>query len=84
MHLVLSRTNRAIEQAQDGPALLEAACEVIVEVGGFLMSWVGVVDRKDLVVRPAGCAGHDDGYLDLVRIHLEGDRSEGPTGQAVR
>jgi len=84
MYLVLSRTNRAIEQAQDGPALLEAACEVIVEVGGFLMSWVGVVDRKDLVVRPAGCAGHDDGYLDLVGIRLEGDRSEGPTGQAVR
>jgi PAS domain S-box-containing protein len=84
MYLVLSRTNRAIEQAQDGPALLEGACEVIVEVGGFLMSWVGVVDRKDLVVRPVASAGHDDGYLDLLGIRLEGVRSEGPTGQAVR
>jgi signal transduction histidine kinase/putative methionine-R-sulfoxide reductase with GAF domain len=84
MYLVLTRTNRAIEQAQDGPALLKGACEVIVEVGGFLMSWVGVVDRQDLVVRPVGCAGHDDGYLDLLKIRLEGDRSEGPTGQAVR
>ena len=48
------------------------------------MSWVGAVDLKDLVVTPVGCAGHDDGYLDLLKIRLEGDRSEGPTGQAVR
>ena len=84
MYLVLSRTNRAIEQAQDGPALLKGACEVIVQVGGFIMSWVGVVDRKDLVVTPAGCAGHNDGYLDLLGIRLEGERSGGPTGQAIR
>ncbi len=84
MYLVLSRTNRAIEHAQDEPSLLQEACEVIVEVGGFLMSWVGVVDEKAGAVRPAGCAGHDDGYLDLLGISLEGVRSEGPTGQALR
>ncbi|MGZ6272762.1 MAG: GAF domain-containing protein [Candidatus Limnocylindrales bacterium] len=84
MYLVLSRTNRAIEHAQDEPALLQEACEVIVEAGRFLMSWVGLVDGEAGVVRPVACAGRDDGYLDLIGIRLEGARSEGPTGQALR
>ncbi|MGZ6315559.1 MAG: GAF domain-containing protein, partial [Candidatus Limnocylindrales bacterium] len=84
MYLVLSRTNRAIEHAQDEPTLLQEACEVIVEAGRFLMSWVGLVDGEAGVVRPVACAGRDDGYLDLIGIRLEGARSEGPTGQALR
>jgi signal transduction histidine kinase/putative methionine-R-sulfoxide reductase with GAF domain len=84
LYLVLSRTNRAIERAADDEALLGAACQTIIEVGGFLMSWVGLIDRQTRRVVPVACFGHDAGYLDFVQIQIEGVRSEGPTGQAIR
>jgi GAF domain-containing protein len=84
LYLVLSRTNRAIEHAVDDRALLQAACQTIIEVGGFLMSWVGEVDPSSREVKPVASVGFDDGYLDFVQIRTEGVRSEGPTGQAVR
>ena len=84
LYLVLSRTNRAIEHAVDDASLLRAACQTIIEVGGFLMSWVGVVDHRTRAVTPVAWFGHDDGYLDFVQIKIEGVLSEGPTGQAVR
>jgi PAS domain S-box-containing protein len=84
LYLVLSRTNRAIEHAIDDRALLQVACETIIEVGGFLMSWVGKLDPASGAVTPIASCGHDEGYLDFVQIHVQGVRSEGPTGQAIR
>ena len=84
LYQVLSRTNRAVEHATSDEVLLRTACQAIVEVGGYVMSWVGVVDEKTRRVTPVATFGRDDGYLDFVQVRLEGDRSEGPTGQAVR
>jgi PAS domain S-box-containing protein len=84
LYLVLSRTNRAIERAADDADLLRAACQTITEVGGFVMSWVGKVQTDTGSVEPVASFGRDDGYLDFVQVRLEGARSEGPTGQAVR
>jgi signal transduction histidine kinase/GAF domain-containing protein len=84
MYLVLSRTHAAIDRADTQANLLEAACRTIVEVGLFRMCWVGTVDAGYGRVVPAASAGHDEGYLDFVQIRLEGARSEGPTGQAIR
>ncbi len=84
MYLVLSRTNRAMDQATDTPGLLDAVCRTIVDAGGFRMCWIGFVGDEDEPIRPMASAGYDDGYLDFVQIRLHGARSEGPTGQALR
>jgi signal transduction histidine kinase/putative methionine-R-sulfoxide reductase with GAF domain len=84
MYLVLSRTNRAISRAADEAALLQAVCQTVVSVGRMRMSWIGSVDRESNVVTPVAHAGHEDGYLEAIGINLEGPRSEGPTGQAIR
>jgi signal transduction histidine kinase/GAF domain-containing protein len=84
MYRVLSRTNRAIERASNEVALLEAVCETIVSVGRFRMSWIGLLEPDGGGVKPVAWAGHDEGYLDRIAIKLEGPRSEGPTGQAIR
>jgi PAS domain S-box-containing protein len=81
---VLSRINRAIEHTRDDETLLGIVCQTIVEVGPFLMTWVGLVDSETREVRPVASFGRDDGYLDFVQVRLDGVRSEGPTGQAVR
>ncbi len=84
LYLVLSRVNRAIEQAHDQVDLLRSACQTVVEVGGFRMGWAALVDWHTGDVRPVASAGHVDGYLDQVQIRTEGERSLGPTGQAIR
>jgi PAS domain S-box-containing protein len=84
LYLVLSRTNQAIEHATTDVALLGAACQTIIEVGGFLMSWVGKIDTRTKEVAPVASFGYDEGYLDFVQVRIEGTRSEGPTGQAIR
>ena len=84
MYLVLSRTNRAIERAATEQALLESVCQTIVTVGRMRMSWVGAVDATTGTVKPVASAGYVEGYLDRAGIKLDGPRSEGPTGQAIR
>jgi signal transduction histidine kinase/GAF domain-containing protein len=84
LYLILSRTNQAIGRAADATEMLTAVCRIIVEAGGFRMSWVGMIDQKAGNVVPAASAGHDEGYLDFVQVRLAGARSEGPTGQAIR
>ncbi len=84
MYLVLTRTNRAIEHATSEASLLESVCQTIVSVGRMRMSWVGGIDGVTGAVKPIASAGQVDGYLDNVGIKLEGPRSEGPTGQAIR
>ncbi len=83
LYLVLARVNRAIEQAHDEIDLLRSACQTVVEVGGFRMGWAALVDWSTGHVRPVASAGYVDGYLDQVRVRTEGERSFGPTGQAI-
>jgi PAS domain S-box-containing protein len=73
-----------MEHAASDATLLLAACQTINELGGFLMTWVGKVDEQNRTVAPVASFGRDEGYLDFVQIRLEGRRSEGPTGQAIR
>jgi signal transduction histidine kinase len=58
----LSECNAAVAQAGDEGALLREVCRILVEVGGYRMSWVGLTGA-DGALTPAAVAGHDDGYV---------------------
>ena len=84
IYLALAGVNRAIERAAGDGELLQTACDVIVDVGGFRMAWAGIVDRAANAIRPAASAGYDAGYVGSLGLHLDGPSSMGPTGLAVR
>ena len=84
IYVALSRVNRAIEHARGEIELLQSACDIVVDVGGFRMAWAGVLDRETGEVRPVATAGHDDGYLAALHIRLDGPSGAGPTGAAIR
>jgi diguanylate cyclase (GGDEF)-like protein len=56
----------AIVRGQDSQALLEAACAIAVEHGGFRMAWIGQVTPHVLSLTPVASNGHNAGYLDAV------------------
>jgi len=83
----LSRCNEALVRAEDEQTLLADVCEVGVEQGGYRMVWAGYAqDDEAKSVKPVAFAGHEDGFLSVVRFNW-GDEDawhNGPPGMAIR
>lgn len=86
VYAVLSGINGAILRIRDRDALLAEACRIAVEVGGFRLAWVGLLDEASQTVRPAASAGEGRPYLRQLHISLDPGKPEGqgPTAEAVR
>jgi PAS domain S-box-containing protein len=84
LYAVLSETNQAIVRTNDQQKLFEEICRIAVEVGKFHLAWVGFAEGT--MVRVVARHGHDDGYLDHIRISTDenDDFGRGPTGTAIR
>lgn len=60
----LSAGNRTLLRATDEQELLKDMCQVIVEVGGYRMAWVGYAQQDEQkTIRPMAYAGFEEGYL---------------------
>ena len=81
--LILS--GQAMIRAGSREELFADICRIAVEKGGFLFSWVGLVDPPSRLVLPAGSYGCEEGYLEQLVVSIE-DIPEGlgPTGAAIR
>jgi PAS domain S-box-containing protein len=85
LYALLSQVNQAIVRIGDRDRLFAELCRVAVDHGGFRMAWIGWIDAETAEVRPLVHAGHEDGYLDAVRISsAEQPAGQGPTGTAAR
>jgi PAS domain S-box-containing protein len=84
LYAVLSETGKAIVYSVDRDTLFREICRVAVEHGGFLLAWIGVVDRESGEVVPVASFG-ETGYLDGLSFSgLNGAEGGGPTGMAIR
>ena len=83
---LISLFNEEMVRAEDEAALLEAACRLAVETGGYRMAWVGFAEQNEAKsVRPVAKAGYEDGYLDTANITwADEEHGRGPTGTAIR
>lgn len=85
VYAVLSNINQTIVRIRDPQAVLQEACRIAVEDGGFRLAWIGLLDKASGAIIPAAKAGMDDGYLDRLCITLGNAPSDqGPTGSAIR
>ncbi len=82
----LSECNQALVHAQDESELLHSICKIIIEIGGYLMAWVGIAEHdENKSVRPVASCGYDAGYLDCANISwADVERGRGPVGRAIR
>ncbi len=82
----LYQGNQALVHATEEYELLQSVCQILVEVGGLRMAWVGYRElNAEQTVRPVAQAGYEEGYLE--RIHVtwaDTERGQGPTGTAIR
>ncbi len=83
---VLAETNEAVFRAKSPAELFDAAVRIAVEHGGFVMSWVGVIDESRGAISPVASAGAAaQEYLQGAVISLREDpMGMGVGGMALR
>lgn len=82
----INSCNKALLHAESEEELLSEICNIIVDAGGYRMTWVGyAVDDAEKSVQPVATAGVDDGYLSKLKISWgENEHGQGPSGTAIR
>jgi PAS domain S-box-containing protein len=82
----LYQCNQALVHATEEYELLQSVCQILGEVGGLRMAWVGYRERNaEKTVRPVAQAGYEEGYLERVNVTwADTERGRGPTGTAIR
>lgn len=78
--------NEALMQAPDKTALFASVCQVMVKVGGYGLTWIGVADNDAArTVRPVAWAGKDSDYAAGLQVRWDDSPlGGGPTGTAIR
>jgi diguanylate cyclase (GGDEF)-like protein len=65
---MLSAVNALIVRASDRQALLDEACRIAIDKGGFRLAAVGLLDHRLQAMQPAAAAGEGDAARDLARL----------------
>ncbi len=83
---LLAAVNSMTLRANDEHELLDQLCEVLVEVGGYRLAWVGVTSQSDEEVLDIYSRAGVQGYLyeGMVCASEKSPRGKGPAGIAVR
>ena len=82
----LYQCNRALIRATEEYELLRSVCQILVDVGGLRMVWIGYrqFDQENSI-RPVAIAGYDEGYVETVKgTWANSERGHGPLGTAIR
>ncbi len=83
---LLSQCRQVLVHAENEQQLLNEVCRLGVEVGGYLMSWVGMVGiGADKNVYPMAQSGYEEGYLDSIKVTWDDTpHGCGPKGMAIK
>ena len=83
---VLAETNEVVFRATTRQQLFDAATRIVVELGGFLMCWIGELDNSSGDVHPLAWAGVGAReYLGQHQVSARVDATgQGIAGQALR
>jgi PAS domain S-box-containing protein len=82
LYAVLSRVNETIVRTHDEESLYKEVCRIIAEEGEFPLVWVGQV--KERQVAPVASHGPATDYLKEIRVEIDGELGNGPTGTCIR
>jgi len=86
VHAVLSAIKGLIVRAREREELYREVCRIAVEIGGFQIAWLGIVDREAMQVKPVGWQGAGLDFSQSIPLDLNGIVPEryGLPGRAIR
>jgi GAF domain-containing protein len=83
----LEQINDVIHQLlHERHRLFEESCRAAVELGGFKLAWVGLIDPDTLWIRPIAKAGEAGRYVEQIAVSVDPSLAEGHglSGRAVQ
>jgi len=72
LHTVLSEINQLIVRVREPRTILEGACRIVVEHGGYTLAWIGMLDPDTGRLEPAARFGMDADVLDALAPIFDG------------
>jgi len=83
---MLSECIHAVVRATDEQNLIKEVCQIIIDVGGYEMAWVGFAEQNSKKnVKPVAWMGRHEGFIEIIDISWDDcGRGRGPTGTAIR
>jgi putative nucleotidyltransferase with HDIG domain len=67
--------NKVLVRASDETELLDDICNVLVDMGGYKMAWVGYIqDDADKTLKPVATCGEDGGFVESLQIKCADDK----------
>jgi len=83
LYALQSQINHAIVKSKDLDSLFQTICDVGIQYGQLRMSWIGIYDETEDIIRPYTYAGYNEGYVENLNIKPgDGKTGNGPTGLA--
>jgi len=73
VHAVLSDINQTIVREPDSQKMLEAACRIALDKGGFRMAWIGMIDEVSARAVIRAQAGADPAALEIIQSLIHAD-----------
>lgn len=72
VYSVLSEINETIVRVKDSREMLQAACRIAVENGGFLAAWIGLAHSPPAPLEIAAHAGADEATIQVIKSLVNG------------
>ncbi|MEI6556294.1 MAG: PAS domain S-box protein [Paludibacter sp.] len=78
-----SQINHAIVVSNSFYELFQTICDVAIQYGQLRMSWVGIYNETEKLLKPSNHAGYNENYIENLNIYPgKGSTGKGPTGIA--
>lgn len=86
LYAYISEVNELILRAKTEDEIYASLCEIAIETGGFIMSWVGKKEAATGRVIPMSSFGSGTDYLTSIKSIVVADEpaGRGPSGRAMR
>ena len=86
IYIILTAINGAILRITDAQVLMDEACRIAHEIGGFQLACIGEIDTEAGVIKAVSFAGRDDGLAANFTLPLDpaDPGAHGPEAMAMR
>jgi PAS domain S-box-containing protein len=82
LYAVLSQANEMIVRTRDETHIFQEVCRIVTEQMALPLAWIGLVEGR--LVKPVAASGPSAAYLGGIRVEVEGELGQGPTGTCIR
>jgi PAS domain S-box-containing protein/putative nucleotidyltransferase with HDIG domain len=77
--------NETLLRVKSEPELFQQICGLMLKVPYNRFTWIGLVERGSFKVKPVAWAGHEDGYLSIIKVTWDDSpHGRGPIGTAIK